>query len=492
MNKGQKLLRIGQRVKIAPILFLLCCSFHLGLAQITVISSNSHIDISDDGDGVSKIKHSNGRNSFNIEYKGTITITDDDADVKSITPGGYLEISKTTFGSKRTIQIESTSNGLKKEYYEGRKEMPFIPDGKNWLAEILPEVIRSTGIGAESRVKRFYKKGGVDAVLSEVDKMESNYVKSIYARILLEKDNLKDDELIKIAESLSADISSDYYLSEVLRKNSHVYLIKPTTEEAYFNAVKHIGSDYYSTVVLKEALKDNQKSSTTVLKIMDASKNIGSDYYQMTVLDELLDDNLDEESITAIVNSSKNINSDYYQTQLLSKALQKSNISDESRNIVIDAMANVSSDYYMASLFIKLMDEPQSEATNMKIVSLIDNKMSSSYYASNVLSKMLKSQDLSTKTMEAIAKATSDLGSSNYASSVIKTASKQNLNKKSLLLLIKTAGDINSSYYSSEALSSLAPAVKKLNDNEAFDAYRAAAKSIDSDTYYGKAMRAID
>ncbi|MBL3655506.1 hypothetical protein [Fulvivirga sediminis] len=492
MNKGQKLLRIGHRVKLVSILTILCCLFHFSQAQNTVVSKNVHIDISDDGDGISKIRQSNGRNSFNIEYKGTITITDDDADIKSISPGGYLEISKTTFGSKRTIQIESTSYGLKKEYYEGRKEMPFIPNGKNWLAEILPEVIRSTGIGVESRVNRFYKNGGVNAVLSEMDKMESNYVKSIYARALLEKNGLKDSELVKIAESLSSDINSDYYLAEVLRKNSHVYLLNPGTEEAYFNAIKHIGSDYYSTVVLKEALKDNQKSSATVLKIMDASKNIGSDYYQMTVLNELLDDNLDEESITAIVNSSKNIHSDYYQTQLLSKALKKSNISEESRNIVIDAMADVNSDYYMASVFINLLDEKQNEATNLKIISLLENKMSSDYYASNVLSKMLKTQYLSDKGIEAIAKATSNLGSSNYASSVIKTASRQNINKKSLLIMLDTAGNIGSSFYASEALSALAPVVKKLNDREAFDAYRAAAKNINSDTYYGKAMRAID
>ena len=491
MNKGQKLSRIDIRVKIMSILILtlLCYSTH---AQHIVVKSNTSVDRHDDGKGVVAIRHSTGKNSFNIEYKGEIATTDDDKDIKSISPGGYLEISKTTFGSKRSIQIEATSNGLKREYYEGRSEVNYLPEGKKWLAEILPEVIRTTGIGAKNRVTRFYKKGGVDAVLAEINVIESDYVKSVYGGHLLEMNNLSDNDLIKVAEGISSQIGSDYYLSEVLRKNSKQFLIKDNTSTAYFNAVKHVGSDYYSTVILKEALKEHKPSKVAVIKIMDASKNIGSDYYQMTVLNDLLDDDLDPEALKAVVATSRNISSDYYQTQLLSKALEKPNLPDESFVVVVDAMANVNSDYYMASVFSKMLDKPQTEATNMKIVSLMNSKLRSDYYTSTVLSKMIKNQELSDKTMESIADALQHLGSSNYAASVIKNASEQNLSKKSILSLIQTSGRIGSDYYASVALSSLASQVKRSNDKDLKEAYRAAAKNIHSDTYYGRAMRAID
>ena len=52
--------------------------------------------------------------------------------------GAYLEISKTVFGSKRTIVIESIGGGkFKKQYYESRTMVNWEPEGREWLAEIL-------------------------------------------------------------------------------------------------------------------------------------------------------------------------------------------------------------------------------------------------------------------------------------------------------------------------------------------------------------------
>ena len=98
---------------------------------------------------------------------------------------GYLEIKKTVFGSRRSLVIKPQGNSLKREYYEGRKLIPFEPDGRKWMAEIMPELVRSTTIGAETRVNRFYKSGGVNAVLGEVEKLESDHVKAHYTKILV-------------------------------------------------------------------------------------------------------------------------------------------------------------------------------------------------------------------------------------------------------------------------------------------------------------------
>src|ERR1700741_2224166 len=110
-------------------------------------SSTSH------SNGVHKWRNTTGVTNFNIESRGKIEVTDDDRDIKSLSNDGYLEITKTVFGSKRAIVIESLGGGkIKKEYFEGRTKMDWDPNGKNWLAEILPEIVRSTTLGAEGRV----------------------------------------------------------------------------------------------------------------------------------------------------------------------------------------------------------------------------------------------------------------------------------------------------------------------------------------------------
>lgn len=488
---------LGQKLKIKGLVLLavMLVAYASGMAQ-TVIKSDENKDriVITKNNNTWKHTSKSGLSSFNIEYKGKIEVTDDDKDIKSISPGGYLEISKTTFGSKREILVEAASGGsLRKEYYEGRTKTEWEPAGRKWLAEILPEIVRSTGIAAESRVNRFYKQGGVDAVLNEISRLDGNYVVSIYGKLLLAKDGLNNNDLKKALEGIAERLNSDYYLAEILKDNASKFLSNEATTDVYLEAAIKIESDYYASVVLKEALDSYKPSASSLAKIMEASKSIGSDYYQASLLNKVLDlDDLDGDLLAEVIETTKDVGSDYYQSQILSKALDKKGLSSSSFNSLIVAVSDVSSDYYMASVFSKLAENKLDEDVIIKMVDLVDEKLSSDHYASVVLSKLMQNQELSSRSVEKIATAITGLGSSHYASSAIKSISKNdNLSKESLISIIKAIGNISSDYYAASALESIAPLVKK-SDESVKDAYRTAAKSINSDTYYGRAMRAID
>src|SRR5688500_2467629 len=166
--------------------FMVLAGFAPASAQNASTSSTHESSSSTNGKQTYRWRTSGAMTDFEIELRGKIELTDDDKDIKSISDDGYLEISKTVFGSKRSIIIESLGNGqVKKEYYEGRTKMAWEPDGKAWLAEILPEVVRSSTIGAESRVSRFFKKGGTPAVLAEIENLENDHVTAHYANLLM-------------------------------------------------------------------------------------------------------------------------------------------------------------------------------------------------------------------------------------------------------------------------------------------------------------------
>ena len=145
--------------------------FMIGIL-IAVSAIGQDISIFSKNDNQKIVFNRGGLSSFNVETRGKIELSDDDKDIKSMSPDGYLEITKTVFGSKRTIVVSPQGNGLKREYYEGRTAVAFEPEGRKWLSEILPEILRSTTIGAESRVNRFYKQGGTKGVLDEITKLE--------------------------------------------------------------------------------------------------------------------------------------------------------------------------------------------------------------------------------------------------------------------------------------------------------------------------------
>lgn len=215
----------------------------------------------------------NGRNSrehyykskdsfsaFEIEYKGEIIVTADDKDIKSISPEGYLRITRSSFGNRRKIEIESDRNGnLTKKYYDGRTETGFTPDGKKWLEEVLIDVIRKTGIGGKERVMRFYDKGGVNAVLNEIKNFDKtggySYYKStnhflfysesiqysgfnakyLYYKTLVNDIDLNKEELIKVLKSLP-EISSNSTKGTLLREILFNYDLDTYTKEKFLNA----------------------------------------------------------------------------------------------------------------------------------------------------------------------------------------------------------------------------------------------------------------
>src|SRR5258706_15557028 len=217
-----------QRMKVGRILFLLfplslCAQFAAG-QQTADSKATSRKTV---------WNHSNGMSSFNIEIRGKIELTDDDKDIKSMSPDGYLEINKTAFGSKRTLVITPQGNALKREYYEGRTAIPFEPEGRKWMNEILPELVRTTTIGAEARVNRFLKQGGVNAVLDEVNRLESDYVKAHYANALMAL-NIPVKDYAMIVSKVAGTIDSDYYLAEFLQKNLSKFLVNRESTDAVF------------------------------------------------------------------------------------------------------------------------------------------------------------------------------------------------------------------------------------------------------------------
>jgi len=443
--------------------------------------------------GVHRWKNTTVLNNFNIESRGKIEVTDDDKDVKSLSNDGYLEITKTVFGSKRAIVIESMGGGkLKKEYYEGRTKMDWEPNGKNWLAEILPEIVRSTTLGAEGRVNRIFAKGGSAAVVAELSKLEGDYTSAHYAKLLLDK-NIPPSELPGVISAIAENINSDYYLSSVLQNDADKLLSTPDAANAFLAGTKKISSAYYKSVVLKAALKKLSASPAQVKIILQSAATINSDYYLSVVLTTLLEQkDVKDESLNELILVSKNIPSDYYRTQVLGKALEKPGISKAALKNVVNALEGVHSDYYKTNVFNSMAERSAMEPdVQIQVINLIKESVHSDYYASGTLKNILEHQKLSEESFKLLVFVAGDFSSANYASDVLRVASKNDLTKQQLINILNAAANINSDHYLTEVLTSLASQVNS-SDDTVKESYRKTAKKINSETYYGKAMKAID
>jgi hypothetical protein len=131
------------------------------------------------------------------------------------------------------------------------------------------------------------------------------------------------------------------------------------------------------------------------------------------------------------------------------------------------------------------------ESNVMEMIRQIKSSVGSAYYASASLIKILENQKLSGPSFEALVNATGEIGSANYAAEVLTKAADKDLSDAQLISALKASGHIDSDHYLATVLQALADHVKSA-DGIVKEAYRQAAKQIDSETYYGRALKAIE
>jgi len=420
--------------------------------------SKSNYSISNDGKG--RIQITNNGKEFQIEYEGDITLSDDDKDIVAISNGGFVEIEQSSFGNRRRIVIESDRNGnLIKKYYEGRTEKDFNPEGKEWLADVLQEIVRSTTLAAEARVNRFYSKGGANAVLAEIGRIESDYVNAAYFKLLLEK-NLSNSDLVKTIEVAGKEIDSDYYLASILESNQKAFLSNSETISAYIGAAKSIESDHYLTSVLKKVVNDKSITDSQMESLLEISKDVKSDHYMTQILTEVMDNReLNSQNISRIISLSRDIQSDHYKTQVLKKVINDKGLPNNAYDAFLGTLGDIKSDHYISEVIRVLLDKKldASASSLNKLLDIVKNSIQSDHYASTIYTKM----------------------------------GDHDLTEDQLIAVLNSLSHIQSDHYMTQALSSFADKVRRSSERVKA-AYRTAAKSIGSDTYYGRAIKAID
>lgn len=459
-------------------------------AQLAIGQTESTSVYASRGESKTTYRSSDGLNSFNVEIRGTIEVSDDDRDIKSMSHDGYFEVTKTSFGSRRSIKITREGSVLIKRYYEGRTEVDFDPEGRKWLAEILPEVVRTTTIAAESRVNRFYSKGGTLAVLAEIEVIKSDYVKSHYARLLMKKP-VAEKDYATIVTKITGNMSSDHYLTEFMKGNMDKFMRNKEAAEAVFVATNKMGSDHYKTEILKEALQTQPASFESIKVALSSASKISSDHYKTEVLTSLMrQDNLNDAILAEIINTSKSIQSDHYRTVVLTKALER-NLSATSYQRAVESVKDINSDHYKTQVINSMLSKNMDEKVLNEMLPVLST-VESDHYRTEILTRMIDKQKFSDATFKQLVDYSVEMESDHYKTQVLKNALKgSDISEGNVIAIINGAKSINSDHYITEVLISTSSRVR-IGSDALKNAYRATAREINSETYYGRALKAIE
>nr|WP_299344914.1 hypothetical protein [Allomuricauda sp.] len=450
---------------------------------------STSVNVQDNGKTTVSVRNPFGSN-FQVEYRGDIKLSDDDTDIVSISRGGYMEIKRSAFGSRRRIFIEPNDSGqLIKKYYVGGSQKSFDPEGKKWLAEILLEVVRTTTLGSEQRVNRIYKKRGTHGVLREVDIMESNHVKARYIKLLLKKD-LKNADVISTLHAIGDGIDSDHHRADILKGNTSKFLNTEGSTTAFIYAASEINSDHHKAEVLKKSMRDGSIKGNQLKTLFIIARDIDSDHHKSSVLQTALKDHsLSSENLKVLTGTAKGIDSDHHRAEVLKAALNQENLPPSSVHTFISALDGVSSDYHRASVLLKSVGGDMDASTISHVLKAV-SRMDSDSHQANVLKKLLQEHKLSSGNVDDLITALDRINSDSQKADVYKYVAKSSYPDSELIKLIKSTKSINSDYHMAVSLLRFSTAVKSAG-SDVKEAYRQTCNSLSSDSHYRRAINGV-
>jgi hypothetical protein len=342
---------------------------------------------------------SNNGEKLEVKYSGKFEFTDDDTDVRDVSSGGYLKISD---GTRHSVEIRERGGQLERRYYVNGSERPYDAEGRAWLQQNLPRFIRNTGIGAPARVARFLKAGGPTAVIAEIGRVDSTYVKGLYYRELFKQATLTPDQYRQIMTAAATEMrSSDYELAQLLITIADKLPNDDTSRQAYFNAAGGINSDYELRRVYSTMLKRGAVSSQVLTGILEHSSSIDSDYELSELLRQILSQQaLDERNRAAFFKAVASISSDYERHRVLSAVISNQRPSDGPLvEAALSQAGSMSSDYEAGTFLLEVLRqngvEGAARAPFFKVVSGLD----SGYERGRVLQAVVKKSDVSNDTL---------------------------------------------------------------------------------------------
>lgn len=349
--------------------------------------------------------------------RGRITFTDDDRDIQSIEPGGLLHIvdrrqlAGDLGGKTRTLDVSPGPDGrLEYRYTLDGRHQSFEAEGRAWLSEFLPDFIRRSGIGAESRVQRILKRSGPNGVLEEITRIRSDYVKGRYFRHLADQATLDAATVQRALAQAGREISSDYELASLLIAWAPKYVADEAARNAYMAAVDSISSDYEKRRALSAVLTGSPLSVAVTRDLFATAKKMSSSYELVELLKKAVTSaTLDDSTAPALFAAVNTIRSDYERRRILSAILDVRRDSPAFVAGALEQSTAMSSSYERAELLTSIArNRSRSDSINgalaapfFKAVDGIDSDYERHRVLSSVVARRDASQDVLTHTLAA-------------------------------------------------------------------------------------------
>lgn len=310
-------------------------------------------------------------------FKGDYEFTANEDDLASLSRNGFIEL--TADGRTRRIDFDHEGDGITRTYSVDGKTQAFEPEGRKFLVYVLPTLLRETAIDVDARVARIEKRGGKDALVAEIERIQGDYARRMYVvaaagrgafeahqldrliaavghgngdyerrealTALIEKQSLGAAQNAAILATL-ADFSGDYERREVLTALTPKLALDDASIAGWAKAVAAFHSDYEARESIEALSKRRELPAAAVAAAIRACSDLHSDYEARTALSGLARHvGKSPELATAYAKATAAIHSDYEQREAITELLKFAEPDASGYHALLDAVDNIKSDY---------------------------------------------------------------------------------------------------------------------------------------------------
>ncbi|HSE50056.1 MAG TPA: M56 family metallopeptidase [Terriglobales bacterium] len=335
-----------------------------------------------------------GECTLRIHAAGKLAFSADGMQLLGITPDdGFFDVTEVISGATRRVKVEPSAGGLKYTYWRNAQPQEFDAAAREWFGRFMLEFERHTGFSAATRVPMLLQRGGPNAVLNEVDQIESDYVAALYLRTMLDTTKVDAATLRRTLEQAGRQIGSDYEKARILMVIAQKYpLDDEAGRSAFLTSADSLKSDYEHARVLVEILKRPGMSKENARMALASAAKLNSDYERARVLMTMLDARLVDPTMQEMFfNAANGIKSDYEHSRTLIGLLDKVPLSQPIVVRLLQATASINSDYERARVLTSTASKyaVTGEAKNAYLRAA--NGIKSEYERNRALSALLNS-----------------------------------------------------------------------------------------------------
>lgn len=398
-------------------------------------------------DGEINLGWSSALASLQVKAKGDLEFTEEETDVRSISPQGYLLIQERRGLTVRKFEAVPGPDGTITRSYSFRgRPHEFDEEARAWLARTLPEVIRKTGIGASTRAQKLLRQSGALGLLEELSRLKSDRVKRLYFKVLFQSGNLSSRDLEQAARQVSQQISSDGEKANLLSEMADPYIKNDTVRRAFFEAVESIASDGERAAVLSGLLAREDLSREVLIQTLRSAATIASDGEKAGVLLETAKQNpMDDAVLSEYLRTTATISSDGEKSTVLSALLKQEDLSNEILVKVLNTAATLSSDGEKAAVLEQAAKVCPNNETVLSAYLATAGSISSDGERGRILTAFLSRGELSQNILKQALESAAAIASDGEKATVLAEAAKFCSNDEMLLSAFLAATETLSS-----------------------------------------------